>query len=66
MSAYVHQRILVPCRDVFPGEKIFVSGIFKFVIKRELVVKRSNPINDNARLKVNQVLLNSFVQNYSS
>ena len=35
MSAYVHQRILVPCRDVFPRKKTFVSGIFKFVIKRE-------------------------------
>lgn len=61
----VFQKILVRCRDVFPRENIFLSGIFEFVIKREEEVKRSKPINDKTRLKVNQVLI-SFVQNYSS
>lgn len=58
----VYQEILVQGRDAFPRENKFLSGIFKFVIERKELVKRSKPINDNPRLKVNQVLT-SLVQN---
>lgn len=59
MPAYVHQKILVPCREVFPRENVFVRICYQTGISS----KEKQAINDNSRLKVNHVLLNSFVQN---